>query len=58
MFGILLSVFMLIFGIFLRFTKDPGFAGAKRFSWLFIALGILSIAGKLIIYIKKENYKL
>jgi len=53
MFGILLSVFMLIFGIFLRFTKDSGFAGAKRFSWLFIVLGLLSIAGKLIILYQK-----
>lgn len=53
MFGILLSVFMLIFGIFLRFTKDPGFSGAKRLSWLFIILGILSIAGKLIILYQK-----
>ncbi len=53
MFGIALSAFMLIFGVFLRFTKDPGFAGAKRFSWLFIALGILSIAGKLIILYQK-----
>lgn len=53
MFGILLSVFIFIFGIFLRFTKDPGFAGAKRFSWLFIVLGLLTIAGKLIILYQK-----
>ena len=53
MFGILLSAFMLIFGIFLRFTKDRGFAGAKKFSWLFIVLGLLSIAGKIIILYQK-----
>ena len=53
MFGILLSVFILLFGIFLKFTKDPGFAGAKRFSWLFIVLGLLTIAGKLIIIYQK-----
>ncbi|WP_154656927.1 hypothetical protein [Epilithonimonas tenax] len=58
MFGILLSAFMLIFGIFLRFTKDPGFAGAKRFSWLFIVLGLLTIAGKLIILYQKGELQL
>jgi len=53
MFGILLAVFILLFGIFLQFTKDPGFAGAKRFSWLFIILGTLSIVGRLIIFYQK-----
>jgi len=53
MFGILLSAFILLFGIFLKFTKNPGFTSAKRFSWLFIILGLLTIAGKLIILYQK-----
>ncbi|MNK31087.1 hypothetical protein D3C87_495100 [compost metagenome] len=53
MYGILLSSFILLFGIFLKFTKDPGFAGSKRFSWLFIVLGLLTITGKLIILYQK-----
>jgi len=53
MFGILLSVFILLFGIFLKFTKDSGFANVKRFSWLFIVLGLLTVTGKLIILYQK-----
>lgn len=53
MFGLALSILILIFGIFLRTTKNPGFASSKRFSWLFIIIGILTIAGKLIILYQK-----
>lgn len=49
MFGIALSAFMLVFGIFLRVTKNVGFARYKRFSWLFIALGIITLIGKIVI---------
>lgn len=53
MFGIVLAVLLLIFGIFLKTTKDPGFAGSKKFSWVFIIIGILSLIGKLVIMYQK-----
>ena len=49
MFQLFLGVLLLNFGIFLKVTKDPGFAKSKKFSWMFIAIGILSIIGKLVI---------
>ena len=49
MFQLFLGILILIFGIFLKVTKDPGFAKSKRFSWIFILVGILSILGKLLI---------
>jgi hypothetical protein len=51
MFGIALSAFMLVFGIFLKLTKNPGFASSKRFGWIFIAIGTLSLIFKI------SNYK-
>lgn len=53
MFGIALSAFMLVFGIFLRVSKNVGFARYKRFSWLFIALGIITLIGKIVILYQK-----
>lgn len=53
MFGIVLGVFILIFGIFLKVTKDPKFATSKKFSWMFIILGALSLVGKLVIMYQK-----
>ncbi|WP_226063274.1 hypothetical protein [Kaistella polysaccharea] len=50
MFQIFLGLLILIFGIFLKVTKDAGFAKSKKFSWIFIALGILSIIAKLVLY--------
>lgn len=49
MFGLALSVLILIFGIFLRTTNNPGYASSKRFSWLFITLGIITLVGKIVI---------
>ncbi|SFC38497.1 hypothetical protein [Kaistella jeonii] len=49
MFQIFLGVLILIFGIFVKVTKDPGFAKSKRFSWMFIAIGLLSIITELVI---------
>ncbi len=49
MFQLFLGFLILLFGIFLKVTKDPGFAKSKRFSWMFIAIGLLSILGKLVI---------
>jgi len=53
MFGLALSVLILFFGIFLRTTNNPGFASSKRFSWLFIILGIITLIGKTIILYQK-----
>lgn len=53
MFGIILPVFLLGFGLFLRTTKNEGFSGSKRFSWLLIAIGAITLLGKLIIMYQK-----
>ncbi len=55
MFQLVLGLLILIFGIFLKITKDPGFAKSKKFSWMFIAIGLLSIIAKLLLaYQTKE----
>lgn len=51
--GIILAGLLLAFGIFLKATKDAGFTSAKKFSWLLIALGAITLAGKLIIMYQK-----
>lgn len=53
MFGIIVSALMLVFGIFLKFTKDPGFARNKKFAWMFIAIGFVALVFK--IYVFSEN---
>lgn len=53
MFGIVLGVFILIFGLFLKVTKDPKLATSKKFSWMFILIGILSVIGKLFMMYQK-----
>lgn len=53
MFGLALSVFILVFGIFLKTTNNPGFVSSKKFSWLFIFLGIITLIGKIIILNQK-----
>ncbi|WP_312421477.1 hypothetical protein [Epilithonimonas sp.] len=53
MFGLALSILILVFGIFLRITDNRGFASSKRFSWLFIALGIITLIGKIVILYQK-----
>jgi hypothetical protein len=50
MFGIALSAFMLVFGIFLKLTKNPGFAQNKKFAWIFITIGTLSLIFKILNY--------
>lgn len=54
MFGIILSAFMLAFGIFLKLTKDPGFAGNKKFAWMFIAIGLVALVFKIYIFIENK----
>ena len=49
MFQIVLGILMVIFGVFLKVTKEPGFAKSKKFSWMFIAIGLLSIIAELVI---------
>lgn len=49
MFQLFLGLLILIFGIFLKVTKDPGFAKTKKFAWMFIALAMITIIGKLVI---------
>lgn len=53
MFGIILAVLLLGFGIFLSTTKNEGFSGSKKFSWLLIATGAITLVGKLIIMYQK-----
>ena len=50
MFQLFLGLLIFAFGIFLKVTKDPGFAKSKKFAWLFIAIGILSIFAKLVLF--------
>ncbi|WP_234111236.1 MULTISPECIES: hypothetical protein [Chryseobacterium] len=53
MFGIIIAIALLFFGIFLKMTKNPGFASSKKFAWMLIVLGIISILGKLVIMYSK-----
>ena len=53
MFGIIVAIFILAFGIFLKVTNNPGFASSKKLAWVFIVLGILSLIGKLVIMYQK-----
>ena len=53
MFGIVLAIFILVFGIYLKITKDPKLATSKKFSWMFIIIGILTLVGKLVIRYQK-----
>ncbi len=49
MIGLIVAIAILIFGIFLRSTNDPKLESSKRFSWMFILIGILTLVGKLVI---------
>ncbi|SEM16005.1 hypothetical protein SAMN05421856_101465 [Chryseobacterium taichungense] len=50
MFGIIVSAFMLAFGIFLKLTKNPGFVRNKKFAWIFIGIGLVSLIFKILNY--------
>ena len=50
MFGIILSVLMLTLGIFLKVTKNPGFTQNKKFAWVFIGIGLVSLIFKILNY--------
>lgn len=49
MLGIILAVSILAFGIFLKTTRNEGFASSKKLSWLLIATGLITLVGKLLI---------
>lgn len=51
--GFALSAFMLVFGIFLKVTKNSSFAQYKKLSWLFIILGIITLVSRIIILYQK-----
>ena len=54
MIGIILSIGIIIFGLFLKTTKNPDFQNSKKFSWLFLILGIITLVGKLtLLYLQK-----
>ncbi|MDH6250954.1 hypothetical protein M2347_000681 [Chryseobacterium sp. H1D6B] len=50
MFGIALSICMLAFGVFLKMTKNPGFVQNKKFAWVFIGIGAVSLVFKILNY--------
>lgn len=50
MFGIIVAACMLAFGIFLKLTKNPGFAQNKKFAWVFIGIIVLSLIFKILTY--------
>lgn len=50
MLGVILSILIIFFGIFLKITQIPSLQSSKKMSWLFIALGIFSLAGKIVLH--------
>ena len=55
MLQIIIPVVFLIFGFFLKKTEHPGFRSSKRFSNLFIILGISTLVAKFILmYLKSK----
>lgn len=50
MFGVIVSAFMMAFGIFLKLTENPGFARNKKFAWIFIGIGLVSLIFKILNY--------
>lgn len=47
MIQITLSLILIAFGFFLKYTKNPGFQRSRRFSGFFIILGIITLIGKI-----------
>lgn len=56
MFQLFLGFLLFIFGIFLKLTKEQGFAKSKRFWWMFVLIGILSMVAQ--IFIMKQKGEL
>lgn len=53
MIQLFLGLLLLIFGIYLKFSKEMALSKQKKFSWIFILIGLLSIIGKLTIMYQK-----
>ena len=53
MFQLLLGFLLFIFGKFLKLTKEQGFAKSKRFWWMFVLIGILSMVAQIFIMNQK-----
>ena len=51
MLSIIIAIFLLGFGIFLKQTKNPHFQSSKKMSWMFIICGILALTLKSVNYI-------
>ncbi len=49
MISIILAIFILAFGVFLKTTKNPGFRSSKKLANLLIILGVISLLGRLVI---------
>lgn len=50
MLGIIVSACMLAFGVLLKLTKNPGFVQNKKFAWIFIGIGLVSLIFKILHY--------
>ena len=50
MLSIIIAIFLLGFGFFLRQTKDPRFISSKKMSWVFILCGALALILKIVNY--------
>ncbi|MEN2434641.1 hypothetical protein AAH994_04430 [Weeksellaceae bacterium A-14] len=55
MFGIVWSVLIIGFGVFLKLTRNPGFATSKKFYWMFIILGLLTLTAKITLLLTKNQ---
>ena len=56
MFQLCFELLLLIFGVFLKLTKEQGFSKSKRFWWMFVLIGILSIAAQIFIMYQKGEF--
>lgn len=56
MIQLFLGIVLLIFGIYLKFSKEAGFAKSKKFSWMFILIGVFSLIGKLVLIYQKDGF--
>ncbi|MDF2931311.1 MAG: hypothetical protein K0R36_642 [Chryseobacterium sp.] len=48
--GIIVAAFMLAFGVFLQLTKNPRLVHNKKFAWVFIGIGTISLIFKILNY--------
>lgn len=53
MFQLFLGFLLFIFGLFLKLTKEQGFAKSKRFWWMFVLIGTLAMVAQIFIMNQK-----